>query len=202
MKKHSINQVIKALNNGGIAVIPTDTIYGIVAKANDKKAIDKVYKTKGRDDTKPLIVLINNLESLKIFGVKLTIDQNNFLNKNWPGKISIILPVNKNKFKYIHRGIGSIAFRMIGPVNRNLFSIIESVGPIIAPSANPQGLLPATCIHKSYRYFGNVVDAYLDGGTKKYSFHCCRLYKRQTQDYPPRNSKNKITLFRVIFVSF
>ncbi len=167
MQKHSIIQVIKALNNSGIAIVPTDTIYGIVAKAEDKKAVDKVYRVKGRDDTKPLIVLINNLESLKIFGVKLTDQQNSFLNKNWPGKVSVILPVNKNKFKYIHRGSSGIAFRMIGPVNRNLFSIINSVGPIVAPSANPQGLDPATCIHKAYKYFGDKIDAYLDGGTKK-----------------------------------
>ena len=167
MIKSNKNQVIKALNSGGIAVILTDTIYGIVAKAEDKKSVDKVYKIKGRDHTKPLIVLINSIDSLKVFDVKLNQNQNNFLNKNWPGKVSIILPVNKNKFKYIHRGSGSIAFRMIGPVNRNLFSIINSVGPIVAPSANPQGLPPATCIHKAHKYFGSTVDAYLDGGTKK-----------------------------------
>ncbi len=167
MIKSSRNQVIKALNAGGVAVIPTDTIYGIVSKAIDKKAVCHVYGIKGRDSAKPLIILINNIESLKIFGVKLNPDQNNFLNKNWPGKISVILPVSKNKFKYIHRGSNSIAFRMIGPVNRNLFSIIESVGPIVAPSANPQGLIPATCIHKAHKYFGSTVDVYLDGGTKK-----------------------------------
>lgn len=167
MIKSNKNQVIKSLNAGGVAVIPTDTIYGIVAQAIDKKAVCHVYGIKGRDNAKPLIVLINNLESLKIFGVKLTQLQKIFLDKYWPGKVSVILPVNKNKFKYIHRGSNSIAFRMVGPVNRNLFSIIESVGPIVAPSANPQGLIPATCIHKAHKYFGTTVDVYLDGGTKK-----------------------------------
>ena len=154
------------LKRGGIAVIPTDTIYGLVAKASDKKAVEKVYKVRGRDKNKPCIVLISSFSDLKNFGIKLEENQRKFLEEVWPGKISVILPCTSAKLKYLHRGKKSIAFRMIGKRNKNLFNIIKSIGPLIAPSANPQGMPPATKRSEARKYFGVSVDAYVCVGTK------------------------------------
>ncbi len=164
---NDVSKVIKVLKSGGIAIVPTDTLYGVIAKYNDKKAIDRIYKLKGRDDGKPLIVLIHSFKELDLFNIKIREDQKKFLNKYWPGKVSVILPVPKGKLKYIHRGTGSIAFRMIGKRNPNLFKIIKSVGPIVAPSANLQGKEPAKTVWEAKKYFGKNVDAYLCSGTKK-----------------------------------
>lgn len=158
-----VKQVIQVLNLGGIAIIPTDTLYGICARVGDKKAIKKIYKIKDRDKTKPLIVLINKIEDLKLFEVNLSIDQVGCFKP----KTSIILSVPKNKFKYIHRETSAIAFRLINKKNLNLWNIINSVGPIVAPSANPEGLNPAINIKQAKDYFGNNVDVYLDGGIRK-----------------------------------
>ena len=167
------------LKKGGVAVIPTDTIYGIVGSAFSKKTVERIYDLKGRDKNKPFIVLISSFNDLKKFGIKLTKEQAKILGKFWPSKVSVILPCSSKKFEYLHRSTKSIAFRMIGPKNKNLFNLIKKVGPLVAPSANPQGLQPAENIQEAKQYFGparphdssgaggNKVDYYIAGGTKK-----------------------------------
>lgn len=166
MKLNDWQKAEDVLKKGGVAFVPTDTLYGLVTSAFNKKSVERIYKIKGRDDGKPFIVLINSFADLKKFGIKLNSDQKQFLEKVWPGKMSVILPCASEKFKYLHRGTKSIAFRMIGSKNKNLFKIIDSIGPIVAPSANPQGLPPARTRREGRKYFGKEVDAYVCVGTK------------------------------------
>lgn len=154
------------LRKGGVVVIPTDTLYGLMASAYDKKAVERVYKIRGRDNNKPCIVLISSFADLNKFGVNISKEQDKFLHTVWPGKVSVVLPCSQKKFEYLHRGTKTIAFRMIGPRNKNLFKILKSVGPLVAPSANPQGLPPAKKRSEARRYFGEAIDAYVCVGTK------------------------------------
>lgn len=156
----------KILMNDGVVVSPTDTLYGIIGRALSKKAVERIYEIKGRNKTKPFIVLITSYKDLEIFGVKITKEQAKILPKFWPGKVTVILPCLSNKFKYLHRGTKSIAFRMIGSKNKNLFNLIKKVGPIVAPSANPQDLKQANTIKEAKDYFGNKIDLYLNGGSR------------------------------------
>ncbi len=170
MRSNDWQKAEYALKNGGVAFVPTDTVYGLVARAEDAKAVQRVYKIKGRDDKKPFIVLINKFSDLEKFGIGTKIHHGEkwylLLKKIWPGKVSVVLPCTLKKFEYLHRGTKSIAFRMIGPKNKNLFKIINSVGPLAAPSANPQGEPTATKRSEGRKYFGNNVDAYVCVGTK------------------------------------
>jgi L-threonylcarbamoyladenylate synthase len=151
---------IKILKEGGIAIIPTDTLYGMVASAFDKKAIEKIYKIKNREKDKPLIVLISSVRQLKDFNIK------GDFTKIFQPKVSILLECKNHKFKYIHRGTGEIAFRLISKRNKNLYNFLEKVGPIVAPSANRESEKPAETIREAKEYFGNQVDYYLDGSRK------------------------------------
>lgn len=150
----------KILKNGGIAVIPTDTLYGLVASAFDKKAIERIYKIKERDKSKPLIVLISSVDQLKDFGIK------NDFSKVFKSGVSVLLECKSFKFKYIHRGTKEIAFRLISKKNKNLHDFINKVGPIVAPSANRESEKPAETIKKAKEYFGDNIDYYIDGGKK------------------------------------
>lgn len=58
------------LNKGGVAIIPTDTLYGIVARADYKKAVERIYQIKGRNTKKPLIILITDIKDLEKFEIK------------------------------------------------------------------------------------------------------------------------------------
>ena len=81
------------LNAGGIAVIPTDTIYGIVARALDKKAVERLYKVRQRNPKKPCIILISAISYLKKFGITFDFLTLRLLDLLWPGPVSIVLPL-------------------------------------------------------------------------------------------------------------
>ncbi len=157
------------LKKNGVVILPTDTLYGLIGSALSKKAVKKIYKLKERNLKKPLIILIISLNDLNIFDIEINEKQAKFLKKIWPAKVSIILPCNKSKWFYLHRGTNSIAFRMIDHKNKNLFNLIKKVGPLVAPSANKENFSPAYNITKAKKYFGMRVAYYIDEGEKKSS---------------------------------
>ena len=158
-----MEDAIKSVKNGQVAVIPTDTLYGTVARVQDSTAVERIYQLKQRDLTKPLIVLIANHEQLRAFCSDETMLQRT--DAYWPGPVSIILPVdNPEAWQHIHRGTQQIAFRI--PDDSQLRQFLRDTGPVVAPSANPQGEPPATTVAQARRYFGNEVAAYWDRGER------------------------------------
>ena len=116
-------QAREALLRGGIAVIPTDTLYGIVARADDVEAVKCVYRVGEEIPRKPVIVLIAGRNDLGRFGVTLSPVQKTYLANAWPGKVSVILPCTDSQFAHIHRGGRTIAFRVpAGATHCALFS--------------------------------------------------------------------------------
>ena len=161
-------KIIDILKKGGIGVLPTDTIYGLVGLALDKEAVERIYKVRKRDSRKPFIILINSLKDLDIFSVKINGRTEDFLKKIWPGPVSVILPISderqetKDKFRYLHRDTGTLAFRL--PKNFAFRTILKKTGPLVAPSANIAGQPSAFIIKEAKKYFGGSVDFYVDGG--------------------------------------
>ena len=158
---------IKVLKNNGVAVIPTDTIYGLVASALKPEAVERVYRLKNRAGDKPCIILINALADLKKFGLAPTKTDLTLINKLWPGPVSIIFPLPKavaQALTYLHRGTETLAFRLPKPLT--LRNLLKKTGPLIAPSANPEDARPARTIIMARRYFGDGVDCYIAGGKK------------------------------------
>lgn len=168
MKKEEAIQILK---DGGIGIFPTDTLYGVVGSALSKEAVDRIYGVKGRDENKPFIVLISAISDLKSFGISLTPEQVSYLDSVWlaEGRVnqatSVVLPCSSEEFLYIHRGTQSIAFRL--PNHDNVLDFLRKTGPLVAPSANPQGLEPAYTIEEAQNYFGESVDFYVDEGEKR-----------------------------------
>jgi L-threonylcarbamoyladenylate synthase len=161
---------LEKLRRGGIGVLPTDTLYGVVGQALRQKTVQRLYKVKGRKPTKPLIILIASLSDLKKFGIDSDIIQTHkrILEAVWPGPVSVILPVEKKsqiKLRYLHRDTKSLAFRL--PKKKTLQEFLKKTGPLVAPSANPEGLEPAQTIAQAKKYFGPQVDFYSAGGRKK-----------------------------------
>ncbi len=157
----TLKEIIK---KSGIGVMPTDTVYGLVGSAFSKKAVERIYRARRRERSKPFIVLISSLNDLKKFGVKFTPRLTSFLSKIWPGSVSVILPCPNKKFFYLHCGTKTIAFRL--PKDRGLRNFLRKTGPLVAPSANLAGKPPAKTIAEAKRYFGKQVDFYIDGGRR------------------------------------
>ena len=158
----NIEKVIHILKNGGIGIMPTDTIYGLVGSALRPKTLERIYKVRRRKPTKPAIILVGNFDDLKLFGITPALKVKKLLKKYWPGKVSIILPCPSKKFSYLHRGAKSLAFRL--PKKKSLRNLLHKTGPLVAPSANYEGLPPARNIKEASSYFGGSVDFYLNGG--------------------------------------
>ncbi len=155
-------KLIQTLTDGGVVIMPTDTVYGFVCRAENPTAVSRVYTIRKRDTEKPCIILIGNAGDMQKFGVALTDEQREALQKLWPGPVSISFECQDDKFAYLHRGTNSLAFRI--PHREGLQTLLRSVGPIIAPSANPEGQPVAKNIDVAKHYFGDLVDLYIDGG--------------------------------------
>lgn len=161
MKKQHPAHIIQ---HDGIIVLPTDTLYGICASPFSKKAVEKIYAIKGRDENKPFIILIDRVAQLERFGMVLTKAQKAFLEDVWPNPLTVILPLTSKKFTYLHRGTNALAFRI--PKSQKLRELLKKTGPLVAPSANPQGEKPAETVREAKAYFGDMVDLYIAGGRK------------------------------------
>lgn len=160
MKLAADPQLITTLQSGGIAIIPTDTIYGLVGLANNRQTVERIYQTKGRNPDKACIILISQLQDLDLFKVTIDHETNTILTKLWPGEVSVILPCPHEAFAYLHRGTNNLAFRL--PAAPDLQKLLATTGPLVAPSANPEGRPPATSITEAYTYFGPEIDYYVN----------------------------------------
>lgn len=163
MKRFTVpDKVAASLKQGGVCVIPTDTVYGLVASALDKRAIARLYKIRNREEGKPSLVLISSLKDLEVFGVQISPRTKALLGKVWPGPVTVIIPGAAKEFAHLHPNSAGIAFRMPQPAW--LRTLLKKTGPLIAPSANPPGVPPAGAIIEAEAYFGSAVDFYVDGG--------------------------------------
>ncbi len=144
---------------GNVAVIPTDTIYGVVARASDPAAVVRLYQLKHRE-AKPGTVVASSIDQLVELGV--TRRYLKAVEQFWPGAVSVIIPCSQ-ELEYIHQGVGSLAFRI--PDDARLLELLQQTGPLVTSSANQPGEPPATTIDEAKGYFGSEVEWYEDGGT-------------------------------------
>ncbi|MDD5433289.1 MAG: L-threonylcarbamoyladenylate synthase [Candidatus Pacebacteria bacterium] len=160
-------QVINILKSGGVGVLPTDTLYGLVGSALNKKAVERIYGVKKRDKSKKMIVLIASQKDLQLFKIKLNSRTKKFLKKAWPNPVSVILSLSQDEIfnktiAYLHRDSDTLAFRV--PKPRWLRRLLKKTGPLVAPSANPDSLPPAENIEQAKNYFGANIDFYVNAG--------------------------------------
>ena len=117
---------IEIINKGGVIVCPTDTVYGFLADAGNKKAVAKIYKIKKRPRSKPLPVFIKDIKMAESLTV-INKEQEKILNQKWPGKYTFIL--NKKNKK------GTIALRI--PKYKFLNDLLKKINrPLVQTSVN------------------------------------------------------------------
>lgn len=155
---------VKHLQQGGVGILATDTLYGLVGRALDPLAVSRIYELKRRQPDKPCIILIARLDDLGLFDIELDTDLRSQLANHWPGPVSVILTCPRADLAYLHRGTNTLAFRL--PAKPSLRRLIVQTGPLVAPSANPESLPPASTIKQTRSYFGDAVDFYQPGRTK------------------------------------
>jgi L-threonylcarbamoyladenylate synthase len=162
------DKVVAILESGGVGILATDTIYGIVGSALMPDAVKRIYRLRKRNPNKPMVILVSSVDDILSFGVTIDVATKKILSKVWPGKVSVILPIASRRsvaierFAYLHRGTGTLAFRI--PKSAQLRKLLQVTGPLIAPSANFEDEPPALTIRAAKKYFGVNVDFYVDAG--------------------------------------
>lgn len=131
-----MDELVNVLKNNGVVIMPTDTIYGIVAKANRENAL-KIYDMKGRNYNKPFLILVSDITMLKKYSCSITELEMSLINKFLPGPLTIILKKN-NIDDVITANNDTIGIRI--PDDKLLIDIIKKLDcPLISTSANISG---------------------------------------------------------------
>lgn len=163
IKQNELNEIAKIINNKGIIVFPTETVYGIGADVTQDSAVEKIFVAKGRPQDNPLIVHISNYSMLEKVAIDITDIEKKLMRNFWPGPLTIILKSNNNVSKAVTAGLNTVGVRM--PNNDIALKIIEACDtPIAAPSANISGRPSGTQIKDIYNELKDKVDAFIDGG--------------------------------------
>lgn len=152
------------LRADGLVAVPTETVYGLAARADSDAAVARIYEAKGRPGHNPLIVHVGSLaeaRSLAEFGV----EAENLAAAHWPGPLTLVLPRRRDAMlaAAVTAGLPTVAVRC--PAHPTMRSVLAWARvPLAAPSANRSGFVsPTTAAHVLATLDGRI-DAVLDGG--------------------------------------
>lgn len=152
--KVSLEKAAELLLDGHVVATPTDTVFGLAACYDQQIAIDQIFEEKERPATKPLTVLVPSVAfALNWVAAK---EQAAFLqlaNKCWPGATTIVVELKEGVTSdAVRRGAKKTGLRI--PDHKGLQALLKKTGPLVNPSANKSGELPATSIEQVEEIFG------------------------------------------------
>ena len=155
-----LNEIARLLSGGGVALLPTDTIYGLHARAMDETAVGRIAEIKGRAETKPFVVLASSLDDLAALGVEADPELLQALASIWPAPLTVILPLREPVAA--SRGAATIAVRI--PALEWLRELVSRTGALVSTSANRSGEPPVQSPSQLARDLHDSLDAVVDGG--------------------------------------
>ena len=131
----NIDKIVSVVDSGGLVITPTDTVYGIMGDSLDENVIRKVYSVKRRTFSKPLILLMSDVEMIKKYTSNISDVEWDLINHFLPGLVTIILKKNDLVNPLITSNSDYVGIRI--PNNSELVEIIKKLGrPVISTSAN------------------------------------------------------------------
>jgi L-threonylcarbamoyladenylate synthase len=140
--KDEVKKIAKIISEGGIAILPASTIYGLSCKYDSKDSIEKIYKIKKREPNIPLIILISGKEDLRRLASGINRTAEKILKKFWdikkPRPLTMIFKRNSSLEDFVTCGSSNIALRLAG--SGFLRDIISICGPIVSTSATISGI--------------------------------------------------------------
>lgn len=166
INESELDEVVKVINNDGIVVFPTETVYGIGGSALSKIAIDRVYEAKKRPREKAINILVSDKTEIEKYA-KINSDlERKIIETFMPGPITIILEKQKNFGAGFTLDNNTIGVRI--PDNKITSTILKNIKvPLIAPSANISGRPSGVNVADIVEDFRDSVDIIIDGGNAK-----------------------------------
>jgi L-threonylcarbamoyladenylate synthase len=135
---HQLAELTALLKGGAVVILPTDTIYGLHAVAQNASAVARIAEMKGREETKPFIVLAAGTDQFTALGIETTPERLAALDTIWPAPLTVILPLVAPI--PASRGSSTVAVRV--PALPWLRTVLRSTGPLVSTSVNRSGEPP------------------------------------------------------------
>lgn len=158
-----VDEVVAALEAGGVVVLPTDTVYGLVALAGDQSATAKLLALKGRADDVPLAVLCATVDqALALADPGVAPAVADVAARWWPGPLTLVLPRRQAVELHLGEPTSTIGLRV--PDHDLVRAVAARVGPIAATSANRHGDPTPATAQEAASALGDDVALVVDGG--------------------------------------
>lgn len=159
----SLDRAVKCIREGGIVAFPTETYYGLAVDPASQAAVMNLFRIKGRQADKPLLLLIETREQLHSLVESIPSEFVPLMDKYWPGPLTLVFSAKKHLCRQLTGNSGTIGVRISShPVACEL---VKRLGrPITATSANISGLDPASTAAEVLAMFGQSLNYILDGG--------------------------------------
>lgn len=159
----ALQRAVDVLHRGGLVGLPTETVYGLAADAENELAVRRIFAVKGRPSTHPLIVHLAAAEEVKTWVAHLPSEAEALAAAFWPGPLTLVLPRSTRASDAVTGGQGTVAVRVPGhPV---ALAVLRAFGGgLAAPSANRFGRVSPTLAAHVVADLGDGVDLVLDGG--------------------------------------
>jgi L-threonylcarbamoyladenylate synthase len=158
-----IAAAVAELRAGGIVAVPTETVYGLAARAGDADAVARIYAAKGRPSFNPLIVHVSGIEQAGAL-VEIDAAARALMAAFWPGPLTLVLPLKPaaDVAALVTAGLSTLAVRC--PAHPVMQALIAGAGPLAAPSANASGRISSTTAAHVATSLGGRIRLILDGG--------------------------------------
>lgn len=157
------NEIKTIIQQGGLIVFPTETVYGIGADATNADAVKKIFIAKGRPSDNPLIVHLADQKDLMSVVSHVPENAYTLMTKFWPGPLTMVFQKRDIIPKEVSGGLSTVGIRI--PSSKTAQEVIRAAGvPICAPSANISGKPSSTLFKHVLEDFNGKVDMMIDGG--------------------------------------
>ncbi|MBA2369859.1 MAG: threonylcarbamoyl-AMP synthase [Candidatus Protochlamydia sp.] len=175
----SVPSAIAQLKGGRVVALPTETVYGLAASLSQPKAIEEIFKLKGRPLGNPLIIHVSSLSDIEYYARKIPPRFNELALAFWPGPLTLIVPIQPDLVPPLVRAhLPTAGFRM--PRHPMTLEVIEASGPLVMPSANLSGKPSATSYEHVETDFGKNFPV-LDGGSCSQGLESTILYYEESR---------------------
>ncbi len=159
-----IARAAATLERGGLVAVPTETVYGLAARADDAAAVARIYQAKGRPSVNPLIVHVRDAEQAQRY-IEWTGDAERVAKSAWPGPLTLVLPIRPDArlAPAVTAGLPTLAVR--APAHPVMRALLEQVDlPLAAPSANRSEAISPTSAEHVLATLDGRIDLVLDAG--------------------------------------
>lgn len=159
----AVRRAVEVLNAGGLVGLPTETVYGLAARADLDSAVNKIFHAKGRPADHPLILHISRSSEIHRYAVNVPPEAISLAEQCWPGPLTLLLHKSAEVSTLVTGGRDTVAIRV--PANECARNIIDLCGySVAAPSANVFGHVSPSTAQHVLDDLGDRVDLVIDDG--------------------------------------